>query len=428
MVEYRQFLRSDVFTDEGVHAVKVSKNLLAVLALLMVVGLLLAACGGDTTTTTAAATGTTAAPTETTAAPVEEYTFKIGGVGPFTGDLAKIGNDALQAIQMAVEDFNASGAMPGVTFTVEVGDDGADPAKAATIAEKFSSDESVVGVVGPMTSGAVQAALPIFNDASLAQITQSATNVNLSTLGFSVFHRICPSDGVQGPSIAKFMIEDLKATSVFIIDDGEAYSKGLADQAEEALTSGGVTVKRAQIAGADKDFATVLTQVKEMNPSILFLPLPNPPQAAAIAKQMKSMGFQVQMFGADGTKDGELITAAGGATEGMYSTVLGPMPETLDSAKPFLDKYIAKYQVTSAFTAQSYEATNVLLEAIKTVGVVDGKIDREAVNAALSASNYSGILGFPIAFTPEGDLVGGGITVLQVKGTEFVPVKMVTLP
>ena len=401
---------------------------MAVLALLMVVGLLLAACGGGTTTTTAAATDTTAAPTDTTAAPVEEYTFKIGGAGPFTGDLAKIGTDALQAVQMAVDDFNASGAMPGVTFTVEVGDDGADPAKAATIAEKFASDESVVGVVGPMTSGAVQAALPILSDANLAQITQSATAVNLSTLGFSSFHRICPSDGVQGPSIAKYMIDDLKATSVFIIDDGEAYAKGLADQVETALTAGGVTVKRAQIAGADKDFATVLTQVKDMNPSILFVPLPNPPQAAAIAKQMKSMGFQVQMMGADGTHDGELMTAAGGATEGMYSTVLGPLPETLDSAKPFLDQYIAKYQVTSAFTAQSYEATNVLLEAIKSVGVVDGKIDRAAVNAALSASNYTGILGFPIAFTPEGDLVGGGITVLQVKGTEFVPVKMVTLP
>ncbi len=427
MVEYRQFLTPDVFTDEGVHAVKVSKNLVAVLALLMVVGLALTACG-DTTTTTADATGTTAASTDTTAAPTEEYTFKIGGAGPFTGDLAKIGTDALQAVQMAVDDFNASGAMPGVTFTVEVGDDGADPAKAATIAEKFASDESVVGVVGPMTSGAVQAALPILSDANVALITQSATNVNLSTLGFSSFHRICPSDGVQGPSIAKFMIDDLKAESVFIIDDGEAYAKGLADQAEEALTAGGVTVKRAQIAGSDKDFATVLTQVKEMNPTVLFVPLPNPPQAAAIAKQMKSMGFQVQMMGADGTHDGELMTAAGGATEGMYSTVLGPLPETLDSAKPFLDKYIAKYQVTSAFTAQSYEATNVLLEAIKSVGVVDGKIDRAAVNAALSASNYTGILGFPIAFTPEGDLVGGGITVLQVKGSDFVPVKMVTLP
>ena len=412
--------------------VKVSKTLLAALALLMVVGLVLAACGG-TTTTTAVTTATTAAggATGTTAAAPsgEAVTLKIGGAGPFTGDLAKIGTDALQAVQMAVEDFNASGAMPGVTFTVEVGDDGADPAKAATIAEKYASDESVVGVVGPMTSGAVQAALPIFADANLAEITQSATNVNLSTLGFNVFHRICPSDGVQGPSIAKFMIDDLKVKNVFIIDDGEAYSKGLADQVEKALKDGGVTdVKRAQIAGADKDFATVLTQVKEMNPSLLFVPLPSPPQAASIAKQMKSMGFQVQMMGADGTHDPELITTAGGATEGMYSTVLGPLPETLDSAKPFLEKYKAKYQVTSAFTAQSYEATNVLLAAIKSVGVKDGKVDRKAVNDALSKTNYTGILGFPIAFTPEGDLVGGGITVLQVKGNDFTPVKMVTLP
>lgn len=395
----------------------------------MVVGLVLAACGGGTTTTTGATgTETTAAPTDTTSAPAEAITLKIGGAGPFTGDLAKIGTDALQAVQMAVEDFNASGAMPGVTFTVEVGDDGADPAKAATIAEKYASDESVVGVVGPMTSGAVQAALPIFDDANLAMVTQSATAVNLSTLGFGVFHRINPADDVQGPSIAKYMIDELKVASAFIIDDGEAYSKGLADQVETALKAGNVTVKRAQIAGSDKDFATVLTQVKDMNPSILFAPLPNPPQAAAIAKQMKSMGFEVQMMGADGTHDQELMTAAGGATEGMYSTVLGPLPETLDSAKPFLDKYIAKYQVTSAFTAQSYEATNVLLEAIKSVGVKDGKIDRKAVNDALSASNYTGILGFPISFTPEGNLVGGGITVLQVKGTDFVPIKMVTLP
>lgn len=399
-----------------------------VLALLMIVGLTLAACGGNTTTTTAAGSDTTGGSTDTTTAPSESVTLKIGGAGPFTGDLAKIGTDALQAIQVAVDDWNASGAMPGVTFSVEVGDDGADPAKAATIAEKFASDESVVGVVGPMTSGAVQAALPILNDANLAQITQSATAVNLSTLGFSVFHRICPSDAVQGPSIAKFMTDDLNVQSVFIIDDGEAYAKGLADQVETALKDANVTVKRAQISGSDKDFATVLTQVKDMNPSLLFTPLPSPPQAAAIAKQMKSMGFQIQMMGADGTHDPELITAAGGATEGMYSTVLGPLPETLDSAKPFLEKYVAKYGVTSAFTAQSYEATNVMLEAIKTVGVVDGKVDRAAVNDALSASDYNGILGFPIKFTPEGDLVGGGITVLQVIGSDFVPVKMVTLP
>ena len=49
-----------------------------------------------------------------------------------------------------------------------------------------------------------------------------------------------------------------------------------------------------------------------MNPSILFTAIPSPAQAAAIAKQMKSMGFQVQMMGGDGMKDKtELITNAG---------------------------------------------------------------------------------------------------------------------
>ena len=36
---------------------------------------------------------------------------KIGAAGPFTGDLSKIGLDALNAIQMAVEEANAEGGI-----------------------------------------------------------------------------------------------------------------------------------------------------------------------------------------------------------------------------------------------------------------------------------------------------------------------------
>lgn len=409
---------------------KLSKNLVAVLALLMVVGLVLAACGGGTTTTTGGApTDTTVAPTDTTTASAEAITVKIGAGGPITGDLAKIGTDALQAIQMAVEDYNASGKGGGITFAVEVGDDAGDPAKAATVAEKFAADEAVVGVVGSMTSSAVQSALPIFDGATLAEITQSATNDKLSQGGYTVFHRICPTDGVQGPSIAQFLVNDLKATSVFLIDDKGTYGQGLADQIEAGLKAGGITnIQRAQIASGDKDFSAVLTKVKAMNPSILFTAIPSPAMAAAMAKQMKSMGFAVQMMGGDGMKDAtELIANAGGATEGMYATSLGPMPETVPEAKTFLDKYVAKYKETSLFTAQSYEAANILMDAVVKAGVKDGKVDRKAVNDALSATNTTGILGFPISFTPQGDLNGGGITIIQVKGAAFAAVSAITL-
>lgn len=409
---------------------KLSRVIAVLVVLLLASGLVLAACGGDeTTTTTAGSSDTTAATTETTA-PAENITVKIGAAGPFTGQLAKIGTDALNAITVAVEDFNASGAMPGVTFVVEVADDAADPAKAATVAEKLASDDAVVGVVGPMTSSAVQAALPILEEAGVPLVTQSATNDDLSAGGFTVFHRIAPKDAVQGPSIAKFMVDDLAVKKVYIIDDKGTYSQGLADNVEEALkAAGGVEVERAQITPEDKDFSAVLTKVKAFGPDVLFAPIPSPAQAAAIAKQAQSMGITFQLMGADGAKDPtEYIANAGGATEGAYATSLGPMPEVVPAAKEFLDRFVEKYKETSLFTAQSYEAAMVLLDAVKRAGVVDGKIDRDAVNAALAETNYTGILGFPISFTPEGDLAAGGVYIIQVVGDHFEQIKAIELP
>lgn len=399
----------------------------------LVVGLLAVGCGGETTTTAAPATTTTGGGATTTGGEAttttgQAVTLKIAAQGPFTGDLSKIGLDALQAVQFAVEDFNKSGAMPGVTFTVEVGDDIADPATAATVAQKFVEDEAVVGVIGPMNSSSVLSALPVLQDGALPMITQSATNDQLAEGGWDVFHRICPADSVQGPSIAKFVVEDLGVKKAFLIDDKSTYSVGLTDQVQAALKERGVEMERQQIAATDKDFASVLTKVKEFGPDILFTTIPSPAQAAAIAKQAKSMGIEVTIMGGDGCNDPvDFIENAGGATEGAYVTSLGPLATDLPTAKEFLDRYIAKYGVTSAFTAQSYEATMLLLNAIKSVGVTDGKVDRKAVKEALGKIEYKGILDFPISFLPNGNLASGGIFIIQAKGDKFVQVKGITL-
>ena len=86
-----------------------------------------------------------------------------------------------------------------------------------------------------------------------------------------------------------------------------------------------------------------------------------------------------------------------------------------------------KYKETSLFTAQSYEAANIMMDAVVAAAATDGHPTRAKVNEALGATNATGILGFPISFTPEGNLNGGGIYIIQVKGTTFVPVTAVTL-
>ena len=180
--------------------------------------------------------------------------IKIGAAGPYTGDVSKIGLDGLNAIKMA-EEANAAGGIHGRMIEIVEADDGADPSKAILVAEKLAMDRAVIGVVGPMNSATVQAALPTYQRAGLAIISQSATLPNLTEMGYKVMHRICPRDDAQGPASARFLTETLGAKTIYIIDDKTTYGQGLSDQVESALKGMDVKVLRGQITFEDRDFS-----------------------------------------------------------------------------------------------------------------------------------------------------------------------------
>lgn len=351
---------------------------------------------------------------------------KIGAAGPFTGDLSKIGLDSLNAIQMAVEEANAEGGVGGRKIEVVVADDSGDPSKAVLAAEKLAMDKNVLGVIGPMNSGAVNAALPVYQRVSLALISQSGTNPSLTELGYRVMHRICPRDDAQGPAAAKFIVEELGAKRVYLIDDKGAYGQGLADQVASALEKAGVKISRGQITPEDRDFSPILTRVKAAAPDLLYLGLPNPAQAAALIKQAVGLGLRPKLMGGDGLKErDQLIAGAGGAAEGMYVTNIGRDIKEVPQAQAFIKKFEGKYGAMSIFSGQSYEATKILIAAMKkAAGDNPGALTREKVLEAVhSTRGYQGILGFPISFDAKGDVVGASIYVFKVQGDDFVQVK-----
>ncbi len=244
---------------------------------------------------------------------------KIGAAGPFTGDLSKIGLDALNAIQMAVEEANAEGGIGGRKIEVVVGDDMGDPSKGVLVAEKFAMDRNVLGVVGPMNSATAAAALPAYDRAGLVIISQSATNPDLSERGYRVMHRICPRDDAQGPAAARFIVEEVKAKVIYVIDDKSTYGQGLADQVAAALERMGVKLERGQISSEDRDFSPILTRVKAAQPDLVYLGLSNPAQAAGLLKQAVGLGLSAKFMGGDCMKEkDQLVAGAGGAAEGMY--------------------------------------------------------------------------------------------------------------
>ncbi|MGE5623756.1 MAG: branched-chain amino acid ABC transporter substrate-binding protein [Methanocella sp.] len=354
--------------------------------------------------------------------------IKIGAAGPFTGDLSKIGLDSLNAIQMAVDEVNEAGGIAGRKVVVVVGDDAADPSKALLVAEKFIGDPAVAGVIGPMNSSTAAASLPSYQTAKLVVISQSATNPDLTERGFTVFHRLCPRDDAQGPVAARFMVQELKAKRIYLLDDKSTYGQGLADQIEKALKGlGKVGLERGQISGDDKDFSAILTRIKGFGPDLIFMALPNPAQAAALVKQAAGLGVKAKFMAGDGVKEkDQYIKGAAGLAEGSYVTAIGQDIREVPAAKEFIAKFEKKYGAMSIFSGQSYEATKVLLAAIKKVAAsANGKdLDRAKVLSAVKGlSGYKGILGFPIAFNAKGDVLGAKIYVFQVKNGDFAEVK-----
>lgn len=355
----------------------------------------------------------------------EQGPVKIGAAGPFTGDLSKIGLDSLNAIKMAVDEFNQAGGVNGRTVEVVVGDDAGDPAKGNIVADKFISDPSVLGVVGPMNSSVTNAALPVYEKAGLVLISQSSTTSDLTDRGFKVMHRICPRDDSQGRAAATFIFKELKVQKVYLLDDKSTYGQGLADQVVNDLKAYGLTqVKRDQVSAQDRDFSSLISLIKTYNPDMVYMAFSNPAQAANLARQMQSVGLAPKLMGGDGCRErDQLIGGGGAAVQGMFVTAIGREIKEVPEAKAFVQKFESKYKAMSIFSGQSYEATKILLAAIKEAAKA-GQLTREgALKAVHATEGYQGILGFPVSFDAKGDLVGGEIFILVVKGDDFASVK-----
>jgi branched-chain amino acid transport system substrate-binding protein len=349
---------------------------------------------------------------------------KIAIMTPITGSAAWIGEQQLNFARLAVEEFNRA---HGTGIGLVEGDTQLSPATAATLAQRLVSDDRVYAIVRPAGSQEVSAATPIAALANLAMISPSATNTELTEQGWRHFFRVVPRDDVQGPTAATFIVDQLGARMVWVIDDQSSYSKGLADQAERVLRQRGVAIRRESVSQSDTDFSALVTRVKAGQPDVLFIPFQVASQAALLARQLGEQGVGARLVGGDGLFSvEEFITAAAGASEGAYASFFAPDVSAVEAARPILETYRARHGEVGPFGASAYAATMVALEAIQRVRE-SGTLSREAVVAEIACTDQpTSILGTPIAFDAKGDVKDATFFIFQVRGGKFEPIRIGT--
>src|SRR5258708_40044149 len=100
---------------------------------------------------------------------------------------------------------------------------------------QIGEDKYTIGVVGPAFSGETKATGTVLDQAGLASVTASATNVTLSENGWKTFFRGLANDGVQGPSVANYLKNTLSYKKICVVDDSTDYGLGLATAVRETL-------------------------------------------------------------------------------------------------------------------------------------------------------------------------------------------------
>ncbi len=405
--------------------------------LMALLALVLAACGGeaDETTTTAAAPDTTTAPAPdadtTTPAPtttevmegptaVPDGPITLAVMGPFTGGAASIGQEQLNFARLAVQHFNEE---HGWDVQVFEGDTELDASRAVTVAEGIISDSNVYGVVGPAGSQEVDAVGQMFTDATLAFVSPSATDPGLSDRGFDAFFRVVPTDADQGPTIGNFIVDEIGASSVFIIDDQTSYSVGLADQISDALDAGGAEVAGRESVTQDlSDFSSLATVIGGSGAEVVAFPGQIASQGALLTRALQEQGIDVTVFGGDGFFSAEdFIEGAGGASEGSYVSSFAPDITGVDEAADVVTQFQDMHGDFGTFGPPTYVSAQVVLEAMLRAFEASGTVDRAGVLAEVGNTNLaSTILGQPLSFEANGDVVGAQFFIFRVEGGEFV--------
>lgn len=374
--------------------------------LITIAALALSACA----TASCASSGTTTGPTA--AAPgggsgSPKCAVSIGVEGPFTGQIARLGQEQLHFAQLAVERDNAAN---GTKISVVQGDTQLAPAQAVTVTQQFISNPKIVAVVGPGGSQEVAAVGPLFGRAGLAFVSGSATNTMLTTGKNPTFFRVVSRDSVQGPQDARYIIDHLHPKSVLIVDDQETYSTGLADAMSATFKQAGTSVGRESVSQKTTDFSALVSKIAPAT-TVVVLPWQVPANAQQLGRNLAEQHRQAVIFGTDGVYLPGTFTI-----RGSYVSALGPDIRAIAAAAPIAAAAKARYGAFGTAGPPTYVATHVVDQAIATVCKSGRTSSRGDVLSAIKHTDEpTSVIGQPIRFDSHGDLIGARWFVFRIN-------------
>lgn len=334
-------------------------------------------------------------------------TFKIGGMGPLTGDNAVYGMAVNNAAQMAVDEINAAGGVNGYTIELNFQDDESDAEKAVN-AYNVLKDWGAQMIVGAVTSGPSIAVTEKTMEDNMFQLTPSGSAVECTQ--YDNCFRVCFSDPNQGAASAQYIGENALAEKVAVIyDSSSVYSTGIYESFAQEAENQNFEIVAAEAFTADNktDFSVQLQKAKDAGADLVFLPIYYQ-ESSLILTQADSMGYAPAFFSCDGM-DG--ILSVTNFDQSLAEGVMLLTPFAADAEDELTQNFVSTYEekfggIPNQFAADAYDAVYAIKAAIEQSGVTpDMSVSDicEGLKSAMTQITIDGLTGSGMSWTADGE-------------------------
>jgi branched-chain amino acid transport system substrate-binding protein len=233
------------------------------------------------------------------------------------------------------------------------------------------------------------------------------------------YFRIPTTDDKQGAVGASIVYNTLGVKTVWLVDDAESYGIGLAGAFTYSYTQlGGKVLQHSSEPGTTTSYTGLLTQIAAAHPGAVYFAGTDATGGTPFRQQFAQVpGLKgIPLVGGDGIVTGDFAAKVAPSLGfgKVYGTTGSVDVTTLPAAASFISAYQAKYGVLGAYSANSYDAANALIQAIKkaiaggakpptsSADSTDATTFRTAVINALKQTDLQGVTGH-VTFDANGD-------------------------
>lgn len=351
-------------------------------------------------------------------------TILIGFAALMSGPSGDFGKSLANAAQLAIDEANARGlVVDGIKTQLQllIQDDRSD-VRTAALGAGYLVKQGVVGVIGNGNSATTLATAAIYHRAGIPQITPSASSKAITELGYNTIFRVIGHDDDGGAHAGDYAVNALHAQRIAVVDNMTPFGVRLAAQFSKAATQAGAKiVSKSSISERTSDFNAVLADAVASKADLIFFG-GFATQAGELARNIKRLGVPARLMTASSGAAGlGFLQIAGPAANGVVTLEAGPPLDKLPGWRNFERAYVGKFGPNiSAYAPYAYEATQVLIAALKQAN----STDPVKITAALHRIRLNGLTG-NISFDSDGNLLAPVFSIYTVEDQKWTLTKII---